>query len=241
MTAASNARRRRRARARLCRGRHVRGRAGPPRRHQDREPEAARQPARAAPLSRRGHDAGLRTASASPRASTTIRCRARGRCCSPPTSRMPSLPTVLGYGHGDVIRGLEDQWTKGKGPWITARDGDRLYGRGTADNKGQHTLNMAALDAVRAERGGTARLQCQVHHRDGRGSRLQGPGRAGRRPQGGFRGRRARRLGRPAREAGAPDHDARLPRRHQLRSRLRPARGRAPFRQLGRPDRQSRR
>jgi len=64
------------------------------------------------------------------------------------------LPTVLGYGHGDVVRGLEDQWTKGKGPWITARDGDRLYGRGTADNKGQHTINMAALDAVRAERGG---------------------------------------------------------------------------------------
>ncbi len=65
-----------------------------------------------------------------------------------------SLPTVLGYGHGDVIRGLEDQWTKGKGPWVTARDGTKLYGRGTADNKGQHTLNMAALDAVRAERGG---------------------------------------------------------------------------------------
>jgi acetylornithine deacetylase/succinyl-diaminopimelate desuccinylase-like protein len=64
------------------------------------------------------------------------------------------LPTVLGYGHGDVIRGLEDQWTKGKGPWVTARDGDRLYGRGTADNKGQHTLNMAALEAVFAERGG---------------------------------------------------------------------------------------
>src|SRR6478752_1763070 len=64
------------------------------------------------------------------------------------------LPTVLGYGHGDVIRGLEDQWTKGKGPWVTARDGDRLYGRGTADNKGQHTINMAALDAVREERGG---------------------------------------------------------------------------------------
>jgi acetylornithine deacetylase/succinyl-diaminopimelate desuccinylase-like protein len=64
------------------------------------------------------------------------------------------LPTVLGYGHGDVIRGQEEQWTKGKGPWVTARDGDRLYGRGTADNKGQHTLNMAALEAVQAERGG---------------------------------------------------------------------------------------
>src|SRR5262245_10704846 len=32
-----------------------------------------------------------------------------------------SLPTVIGYGHGDVIRGLEDQWTKGEGPWTLAR------------------------------------------------------------------------------------------------------------------------
>src|SRR5690606_38837128 len=64
------------------------------------------------------------------------------------------LPTVLGYGHGDVIRGLDEQWTKGKGPWVTARDGDRLYGRGTADNKGQHTINMAAIQSVLEERGG---------------------------------------------------------------------------------------
>jgi acetylornithine deacetylase/succinyl-diaminopimelate desuccinylase-like protein len=63
-------------------------------------------------------------------------------------------PTVLGYGHGDVVRGLADAWTKGKGPWLVARDGDRLYGRGTADNKGQHTLNIAALEAVVRERGG---------------------------------------------------------------------------------------
>ncbi len=66
----------------------------------------------------------------------------------------PSLPTVLGYGHGDVVRGLEEQWSKGKGPWVTARDGDRLYGRGTADNKAQHTINMAAMLAVMEERGG---------------------------------------------------------------------------------------
>ena len=64
-----------------------------------------------------------------------------------------SLRTVLGYGHGDVIRGLDDQWTKGAGPWKTARDGERLYGRGTADNKGQHTINMAAMNAVIEERG----------------------------------------------------------------------------------------
>ncbi len=63
------------------------------------------------------------------------------------------LPTVLGYGHGDVIRGLEDQWTRGQGPWELARDGERLYGRGTADNKAQHTINMAALRQVIATRG----------------------------------------------------------------------------------------
>jgi acetylornithine deacetylase/succinyl-diaminopimelate desuccinylase-like protein len=66
----------------------------------------------------------------------------------------PKLPTVLGYGHGDVVRGQETRWTKGKGPWVLARDGDRLYGRGTADNKAQHTINMAAMAAVMAERGG---------------------------------------------------------------------------------------
>ena len=66
----------------------------------------------------------------------------------------PDLPVVLGYGHGDVIRGQDDQWTKGRGPWLLSRDGDRLYGRGTPDNKCQHTLNMAALAAVMAERGG---------------------------------------------------------------------------------------
>lgn len=66
----------------------------------------------------------------------------------------PKRPTVLGYGHGDVIHGLDEQWTKGKGPWVLARDGERLYGRGTADNKAQHTINMAALRSVIEERGG---------------------------------------------------------------------------------------
>jgi acetylornithine deacetylase/succinyl-diaminopimelate desuccinylase-like protein len=64
-----------------------------------------------------------------------------------------ALPTVLMYGHGDVVRGQDASWTKGAGPWTLAADGDRLYGRGTADNKGQHTINLAALAAVRAARG----------------------------------------------------------------------------------------
>ena len=64
-----------------------------------------------------------------------------------------NLPTVLGYGHGDVIRGLEDQWYEGLSPWETVRDGDRLYGRGTADNKGQHTINMNAMRIAMETRG----------------------------------------------------------------------------------------
>lgn len=63
------------------------------------------------------------------------------------------LPTILGYGHGDVIRGLDVQWTKGDGPWKLARDGERLYGRGTADNKGQHLINMQAMKTVLEARG----------------------------------------------------------------------------------------
>ncbi|MBS0445384.1 MAG: M20 family metallopeptidase [Proteobacteria bacterium] len=64
-----------------------------------------------------------------------------------------ALPTVLMYGHGDVIRGQDASWTAGRGPWDAAVDGDRLYGRGTADNKGQHSINLAALAQVLAVRG----------------------------------------------------------------------------------------
>ncbi|MFN6998768.1 MAG: M20/M25/M40 family metallo-hydrolase [Elioraea tepidiphila] len=63
------------------------------------------------------------------------------------------LPTVITYGHGDTVRGLEDQWSPGLSPWtITEKDG-KWYGRGVVDNKGQHALNLAALEAVLEERG----------------------------------------------------------------------------------------
>ncbi|WP_428485168.1 M20 family metallopeptidase [Rhodopila sp.] len=62
-------------------------------------------------------------------------------------------PTVLTYGHGDTVRGLDDQWRDGLKPWILVEEEDRWYGRGTADNKGQHALNLSALEAVLAERG----------------------------------------------------------------------------------------
>jgi acetylornithine deacetylase/succinyl-diaminopimelate desuccinylase-like protein len=65
----------------------------------------------------------------------------------------PKRPTVLMYGHGDVIRGQEDQWREGLAPWRVQQEGDRIYGRGTADNKGQHTINLAAVEAVLRTRG----------------------------------------------------------------------------------------
>ncbi|MFC7544359.1 M20/M25/M40 family metallo-hydrolase [Siccirubricoccus deserti] len=66
----------------------------------------------------------------------------------------PALQSILLYGHGDTVRGLDEQWRDGLKPWALTEEGDRWYGRGTADNKGQHALNLAALEAVLAERGG---------------------------------------------------------------------------------------
>jgi acetylornithine deacetylase/succinyl-diaminopimelate desuccinylase-like protein len=65
----------------------------------------------------------------------------------------PDFITVLIYGHGDTISGLDTLWRDGLSPWSLTVEGDRLYGRGSADNKGQHSINIAALAAVLAERG----------------------------------------------------------------------------------------
>jgi acetylornithine deacetylase/succinyl-diaminopimelate desuccinylase-like protein len=65
-----------------------------------------------------------------------------------------SAPTVLIYGHGDVVDGMVGEWRDNLDPWRTTEVGNRVYGRGTADNKGQHSINMAALRAVRETRGG---------------------------------------------------------------------------------------
>ncbi len=64
-----------------------------------------------------------------------------------------SLPTVFGYGHGDVIRGQDGQWRAGLSPWKLIEEGELWYGRGVVDNKGQHAINLAALRAVLETRG----------------------------------------------------------------------------------------
>ncbi len=62
--------------------------------------------------------------------------------------------TLLTYGHGDVVRGYDAQWRDGLKPWEIVVEGNRWYGRGTADNKGQHTINLTALEQVLAVREG---------------------------------------------------------------------------------------
>ena len=64
------------------------------------------------------------------------------------------LPTVLTYGHADVVQAQADRWRAGLDPWRVTVERDRWYGRGTADNKGQHTINLAALGQVLRARGG---------------------------------------------------------------------------------------
>jgi acetylornithine deacetylase/succinyl-diaminopimelate desuccinylase-like protein len=73
----------------------------------------------------------------------------------------PRFETVLVYGHGDVIRAQTEQWREGLHPFRLVVEGDRVYGRGTADNKGQHCINIAALRAVLAERGALG-FNCKI-------------------------------------------------------------------------------
>ncbi|AZN70480.1 M20/M25/M40 family metallo-hydrolase [Georhizobium profundi] len=62
------------------------------------------------------------------------------------------LPTILQYGHGDVVAGL-DGWSEGLAPFDLRERAGRWYGRGTADNKGQLNVNLTALEALLKTRG----------------------------------------------------------------------------------------
>lgn len=64
-----------------------------------------------------------------------------------------ALPTYICYGHGDVVLGMEGRWANGRDPWTLSFEGDRVYGRGVVDNKGQHLVHIAAIEQVLAERG----------------------------------------------------------------------------------------
>lgn len=59
-----------------------------------------------------------------------------------------ALPTVFIYAHGDVVNGQDAKWRAGLSPWTLVEEGDCWFGRGTADNKGQHTITLAGLEQV---------------------------------------------------------------------------------------------
>ncbi|MGE8201927.1 MAG: M20 peptidase family dipeptidase, partial [Variovorax sp.] len=39
----------------------------------------------------------------------------------------PALPTVMTYGHGDVVSGQDAQWEEGLAPWALTVRGERWY------------------------------------------------------------------------------------------------------------------
>jgi acetylornithine deacetylase/succinyl-diaminopimelate desuccinylase-like protein len=65
----------------------------------------------------------------------------------------PELCTFLTYGHGDTVPAMDGAWREGLEPWRLSKEGDCWYGRGSADNKGQHAINLAALDCILKVRG----------------------------------------------------------------------------------------
>jgi len=85
----------------------------------------------------------------------------------------PALPTVLMYGHGDVVLGYDEQWRQAASPWVLEEHGSRWYGRGAADNKGQHSINLAAIEAVLHEQG---RLGCNIKWLFEMGEEVGSPG-----------------------------------------------------------------
>ena len=72
------------------------------------------------------------------------------------------LPTVLSYGHGDVVFGDDENWRQDLSPWELKEEDDRWYGRGSADNKGQHSVNIAALEQIFKARGGRLGFNCKL-------------------------------------------------------------------------------
>ena len=56
--------------------------------------------------------------------------------------------TILLYGHGDTVPLQEGQWFEEIIPNELKVIGDKIYGRGVADNKGQHLINLLALLSV---------------------------------------------------------------------------------------------
>lgn len=72
----------------------------------------------------------------------------------PPAVGGAADDTVLLYGHLDKQPELEG-WRDGLGPWTPVLEGDRLYGRGGADDGYAAFASLTAIEAVHAPEGST--------------------------------------------------------------------------------------
>lgn len=77
----------------------------------------------------------------------------------PPANGGAAGDTVLLYGHLDKQPEMEG-WREGLGPWTPVLDGDRLYGRGGADDGYAAFASLTAIEAVHAA--GGAHTRCVV-------------------------------------------------------------------------------
>ena len=77
-------------------------------------------------------------------------------------------PTLAVGGHIDVVDVTEEEWSRD--PWELTREGDTLYGRGSADMKGglaATLIAMEALDSLGIELGGDLLFQSTIEEEDG--------------------------------------------------------------------------
>jgi acetylornithine deacetylase/succinyl-diaminopimelate desuccinylase-like protein len=77
--------------------------------------------------------------------------------------------TVLLYGHLDKQPEMEG-WRDGLGPWTPVLEGDRLYGRGSADDGYAAFASLTAIEAVHAAAGATTRCVVLIEASEESGS-----------------------------------------------------------------------
>ncbi len=87
----------------------------------------------------------------------------------PATGSGTDADTVLLYGHLDKQPEMEG-WRDGLGPWTPVQEGDRLYGRGGADDGYSAFAALTAIEAVHAAGGSRARCVVLIEASEESGS-----------------------------------------------------------------------
>jgi acetylornithine deacetylase/succinyl-diaminopimelate desuccinylase-like protein len=89
--------------------------------------------------------------------------------CEVPAHATDATGTVLLYGHHDVQPEM-DGWRDGLSPWEPVREGDRLYGRGVADDGYSLFAALSAIEAVHEAGGAHARCVVLIEGSEESGS-----------------------------------------------------------------------